>query len=238
MRIEPLGDRALLVHLGDTIDATTLERVRVGRARVAALPGVRDVVAGYATLAVHYDPRTVADAARDVASPHAAMAAAVERALAGDAGRAADAPQQVEIAVRYGGVHGPDLEDVARHHGIDADEVVARHVAGSYVVHMIGFVPGFPYLGGLDPRLATPRRATPRTLVPAGSVGIGGAQTGVYPIASPGGWQLIGRTPLRLFDARREPPALLRVGDTVRFRAIGDAELAALDAGLDVAAAR
>lgn len=221
MRIEPLGDRALLVHLGDTIDEATLERVREGRARLATLPGVRDVVAGYATIAVHYDPRLAPGGGL---APHDAMVAAVQRALATESRAATGAPRLVEIPVRYGGADGPDLEEVARHHGIDAGEVVARHVAPTYVVHVVGFVPGFPYLGGLDPRLATPRRATPRTLVPAGSVGIGGSQTGVYPIASPGGWQLIGRTPLRLFDARREPPALLRVGDQVRFRAVDAAD--------------
>jgi KipI family sensor histidine kinase inhibitor len=102
-----------------------------------------------------------------------------------------------------------------------ADEVVRRHAAGDYVVHMVGFLPGFAYLGGLDPRLATPRRATPRTVVPAGSVGIGGQQTGVYPMDSPGGWHLIGRTELRLFDPRRDPPTLLRAGDRVRFRPLG-----------------
>jgi inhibitor of KinA len=238
MRIEPLGDRALLVHLGDTIDEATLERVREGRARLAPLPGVRDVVAGYATLAVHYDPRLVAGAGRTSReTAHATMEAMVERALAAGGRAAPEAPRLVEVPVRYGGADGPDLDEVARHHGIDAGEVVARHVEGTYVVHVIGFVPGFPYLGGLDPRLATPRRATPRTLVPAGSVGIGGAQTGVYPIASPGGWQLIGRTPLRLFDARRDPPALLRVGDRVRFRAVDAAEMAEIERAVSARAA-
>ena len=224
MRIEPLGDRALLVHLADTPDAATLERVREGRARLAAVAGVRDVVAGYTTLAVHYDPR--------IAGTHAAVVAMVERTLSGGDARAPDAARLLEIPVRYGDAYGPDLEEVARHHGIDVTEVVGRHAAATYVVHVIGFVPGFPYLGGLDPRLTTPRRATPRTVVPAGSVGIGGAQTGVYPIASPGGWRLIGRTPLHLFDAGRQPPALLRVGDRIRFRPIGDAEYAGIERGL------
>ena len=120
----------------------------------------------------------------------------------------------------YGGEYGPDLEAVAVHAGLSPDAVVARHAAGDYSVAMLGFAPGFPYLLGLDPALHAPRRTDPRTRVPAGSVAIGGAQTGIYPRELPGGWNLIGRTPLPLFDPRREPPALLAAGDRVRFRAI------------------
>ena len=119
--------------------------------------------------------------------------------------------------MRYGGEDGPDLADVAAHCGLSADEVVQRHTQAEYVVYFIGFQPGFAYLGGLDDALHTPRRAEPRVAVPAGSVGIGGAQTGIYPLATPGGWQLIGRTALRLFDPQAEPPTLLAPGDRVRF---------------------
>ncbi|HET9482549.1 MAG TPA: 5-oxoprolinase subunit PxpB, partial [Xanthomonadales bacterium] len=129
-------------------------------------------------------------------------------------------PRTVVIPVCYGGDSGPDLDAVAKHTGLSAHDVVARHAAGDYRVAMLGFQPGFPYLIGLDPALATPRHATPRPRVAAGSVGIGGAQTGVYPREAPGGWQLIGRTPLALFDAARKPPALLAPGDRVRFEAI------------------
>jgi KipI family sensor histidine kinase inhibitor len=123
----------------------------------------------------------------------------------------------IEIPVAYGGVDGPDLEVVARHCGLTNTEIVARHSAADYVVYFLGFQPGFAYLGGMDPSLATPRRAEPRTIVPAGSVGIGGMQTGVYPAATPGGWQIIGRTAITLFNPEAQPPALLQAGDRVRF---------------------
>jgi KipI family sensor histidine kinase inhibitor len=123
--------------------------------------------------------------------------------------------------VTYGGKHGPDLGDVAKHGGLSVDEVVRRHTQAEYVVYFIGFQPGFAYLGGLDASLHTPRRAAPRVAVPAGSVGIGGAQTGIYPLATPGGWQLIGHTALPLFDPQAEPPTLLAPGDRVRFVAAG-----------------
>lgn len=123
----------------------------------------------------------------------------------------------VVIPVCYGGEFGPDLEEVARFHGMTEDEVIAIHAQGRYRVYMIGFAPGFAYLGGLSPEIATPRRATPRTHVPAGSVGIAGNQTGVYPLATPGGWQIIGRTPLALFRPHHEEPSLLRAGDIVQF---------------------
>ncbi|MGH8111030.1 MAG: 5-oxoprolinase subunit PxpB [Rhodanobacteraceae bacterium] len=132
-----------------------------------------------------------------------------------------DAARPIEIPVCYGGESGPDLEAVARHAEIDPDQVVARHVAIEYTVAMLGFAPGFPYLLGLDAALHVPRRANPRTRVPAGSVAIGGAQTGIYPGELPGGWNLIGQTPLVLFDPQREPPCLLAPGDRVRFRAVG-----------------
>lgn len=225
-RIEPLGDRAIVVHLGETIDDETFGRVRAAADRLALAPpgGVTDVVPGFATVTVHYEPRLVA--VRPGGLPYAAMAAELETLFESLGAASTTESRNVEIPVRYGGEHGPDLDELARRHGLAPDEVVAIHCAAEYVVHLIGFVPGFPYLAGLDERLATPRRDSPRVAVPAGSVGIGGRQTGVYPIESPGGWHLIGRTPRRLFDAGREPPALLRVGDRVRFRAVSDAEYA------------
>jgi inhibitor of KinA len=134
----------------------------------------------------------------------------------------------VELPVCYCGELAPDLEEVARHANLSSGEVVTLHTATLYTVQMIGFTPGFPYLAGLDARLAVPRRAEPRLRVPAGSVGIGGEQTGVYPMATPGGWNLIGATPLSLFDPAREPAALLRIGDRVRFIAISRGEYDAM----------
>jgi KipI family sensor histidine kinase inhibitor len=127
------------------------------------------------------------------------------------------AGRQIEVPVSYGGDNGPDLDDVARHTGLTPAEVVQQHTEGEYIVYLLGFLPGFAFLGGLAPALATPRRAEPRTAVPAGSVGIGGEQTGVYPLVSPGGWQLIGHTSVRLFDPQAAEPTLLRPGDRVRF---------------------
>jgi KipI family sensor histidine kinase inhibitor len=206
----PLGDSALLLTLGSAIDPGVNDRIHLLARAVAraALPGISGVVPSYASLAVHFEPR-VWDHAR------------LERALREVEAGATEAapPRTIVLPVRYGGDEGPDLEAVAGHCGLGPAEVVARHCAGVYRVHFLGFAPGFPYLGGLDPALATPRRAVPRTRVPAGSVGIAGPQTGIYPLETPGGWQIIGRTPLVLFDPLREEPCLLRAGDLLRFEA-------------------
>lgn len=209
-RIEPLGDGALLLRLGDAVDDNLNARVHAVAAtlRDARIPEIVDIVPTYAALAVYLTPMSEA------------RWAWVEEHVLACAHR--PQPQQgkarwVEIPVRYGGEEGPDLREVAQQAGISPEEVVHRHTASLYRVHFVGFSPGFPYLGGMDPTLATPRRSTPRSRVPAGSVGIGGEQTGVYPQDSPGGWNLIGRTNLRLFDPDADPPCLLLPGDRVRF---------------------
>ncbi len=214
MRIEPLGDCAALISFGERIDEGMHRLVRAACARLEAepVPGATELVPAFTTVAVCYDPARVGSAA-----PYRTVAAALAARLAGLEADAAVPARTVEIPVRYGGAAGPDLAQVAAHAGMAPAEVVRLHAAGEYLVHMIGFAPGFPYLGGLDSRLHCPRREVPRTAVPAGSVGIGGSQTGIYPLESPGGWQLIGRTPLVLFDPSRDPPALLRAGDRVRF---------------------
>lgn len=212
MLISPLGDSAVVIRLGDGIDAAM-----TGRARALArnleenpLPGLTDVVPAFASVAVFFQQPI-----SDLPALEQDVAARVTRI---ESGETSVAPvRTLEIPVCYGGEWGPDLEAVARHTGLSGEQVVATHYGGDYLVHAIGFLPGFPYLGGLPATLATPRRSTPRPKVPAGSVGIGGAQTGVYPLASPGGWNLIGRTPLPLFDATRPEPALLQAGDRVRF---------------------
>jgi KipI family sensor histidine kinase inhibitor len=149
------------------------------------------------------------------------MANEIARRAASLSGRPEPTPRSFEISVRYGGPHGPDLDDVARGVGLTADEVVARHAAAHYDVCFIGFSPGFPYLAGLPERLHTSRRGTPRTHVLAGSVAIAGAQAGIYSVASPGGWNVIGRTDFILFDPNREKPAALASGDRIRFRVVG-----------------
>ena len=221
MTILPLGDAAAVLHLDGPIDAVMAARVHALARVIARRPpvGVTDVVPAFASVAVYFDPVRSAKF-EDLRLELETLATTQVEVLAG-----ADAVRVVEVPVAYGGEHGPDLESVAANCGLTTDEVIALHAAGDYLVHAIGFAPGFPYLGGLDPRLATPRRASPRASVPGGSVGIGGAQTGVYPFVTPGGWNLIGRTPLALFDPGREPAALLRTGDRVKFRAVPSSEV-------------
>jgi inhibitor of KinA len=228
MRVLPLGDASLLIELGHDIDIDTHRRVRAvfDALAAAAIPGVIDIVPAYTGVAVHYDPLRFVRERTDPAGeavPYDAVRRAVVHVLDEPELVSPGPGRVVEIAVRYGGEAGPDLEHVARHAGLTAEEVVALHAAAEYTVYMIGFTPGFPYLGGLPAQLATPRRSSPRLAVPAGSVGIAGAQTGIYPLSTPGGWQIIGRTDERLFRPDRDPPTLLRIGDRVRFIAGGDA---------------
>jgi KipI family sensor histidine kinase inhibitor len=208
--IRHASDHTLLVGFGDAISPEIHDRVR--RAfhvlSSASLPGVSNLHPGYASVLVTYDPLAVGGDELE-----RSVCGCVERASAFELPE----PRRVEIPVRYGGVDGPDLAEVAAACGLDPEEVVREHAAGEYLVYFLGFSPGFPYLGGLPARIAAPRRATPRKRVSAGSVAIGGAQTGVYPLTSPGGWQLIGRTRLQLFDPARVPAALLAAGDRVRF---------------------
>jgi KipI family sensor histidine kinase inhibitor len=217
--IEALGEAALLLRLGDRAESALAARVQALAAALRAQPlqGLIDLVPAYASLALHFDPLRVD------ASKVADWLRAAQRRLKDDT-QPADTPRRVEIPVCYGGDYGPDLSEVANQLGLTEAEIIARHSGGDYIVAMLGFLPGFPYLLGLDPSLAVPRLATPRAEVKAGSVGIGGAQTGIYPQSSPGGWRLIGRTPESLFDARRTPPSLLQPGDRVRFVAIDPGE--------------
>ena len=231
MRFSPLGDHAVMITLGDTIDEPT--HPAGAHAVTAALdanrpPAVVDLVAAFASVAVHYDPAQVApNPANPGDSPYHAMVRILERALSDSRDRPLPPPRVVEIPVCYGGDFGPDLEEVAARHGLRPDQVVEIHASGDYLVYMVGFMPGFAYLGGLPERIETPRRASPRRAVPAGTVGIGGEQTGVYPLESPGGWNLIGRTPLKVFDIIRAEPILMATGDRVRFRAISTVPISA-----------
>ncbi len=220
---EPLAEDALLLRFGESIDAAVNARVQLAarKLRAANLPGVVDIAPAYASLLLRFDPFARGDARGRGEPPHARLPGEIKTILRQPQSPDARAPtRMIEIPVCYGGDCGPDLADVAAHAGIAPDEVIACHAAAEYTVAMLGFAPGFPYLLGLDAALHVPRRANPRTRVPAGSVAIGGAQTGIYPGELPGGWHLIGRTPLVLFDPSRDPPALLAPGDRVRFRAI------------------
>ena len=222
MRVLPLGDASLLIELGDSIDDATHAQVRAAFDALtgAALPGVIDIVPAYTGIAVHYEPLLFAHAG---AAPYENARRAVVHVVDGMGAVPVEPGPVVEIAVRYGGADGPDLEHVAHGAGLSAADVVALHAGAEYTVYMIGFTPGFPYLGGLPSRLATPRRASPRQAVPAGSVGIAGSQTGIYPLRTPGGWQIIGRTDERLFRPELDPPTLLHIGDRVRFLDVSEA---------------
>ncbi len=219
----PLGDTAAFIQLGDRIDRDTFRRIRAlaDHLDLHSLRGMIEYVPAFTTLAVYYDPLVISfhDVAADLAG------AAAESVPTNE-----PHSQTVEIPVCYGGEFGPDLEHVATHSSLSPEQVVAIHSGAEYLVHMLGFTPGFPYLGGMSSKIATPRRDSPRLKVPAGSVGIAAEQTGVYPLATPGGWQLIGRTPLALFRPVEDPPTLLRAGDIVRFRPITPNEFKALSA--------
>lgn len=209
--IAPLGDNAITLTFGSRVAPEIQRQVRfvAERIRAAGIDGVREVVAAYTALTVFYDPLQMRYDALETRLLQLAVATGGDIVL--------PAPREFHFRVRY---DGEDLAGVAERTGLSVAEVVARHAAPWYEVGLVGFAPGFAYLGALDPTLVLPRRAEPRPRVPAGAVAIGGAHTGVYPFATPGGWHLIGRTDAVLFDPHRAAPALLRVGDHVRFEPV------------------
>jgi inhibitor of KinA len=212
----PLGDSAVTIRLGTEIDRALARRVRdlAERVRAAEIPWVREVVGAYAALTVWYDPLRT-----DYASVVGALTPIVqaEQAAATEGSAVRRTPRERVVPVVY---DGPDLEEVARRTGLDRSAVIERHSNRWYDVYFVGFVPGWGYLGDLDPALVLPRRDEPRPRVPAGSVAIAGTQTGVYPLVTPGGWHLIGWTPTVFFDPKSDPPALLAAGDRVRFEPV------------------
>jgi KipI family sensor histidine kinase inhibitor len=213
-----MGDRSLLVELGGNISPEVNRRVQelMLRLRRAWLPGVREFAPAYRSLLVVFDPLVI---------PPAVLKARITE-VAAEAGSSGLPPAKaITVPVFYGGDYGPDLEWVSGHLGIPAGEVVRLHSEAVYRVYMIGFTPGYPYLGELPAALAIPRRSTPRTRVPKGSVGIAQRQTGIYPVESPGGWQIIGWTPIELFDPNRRLPSLLEMGDRVKFEAVRPVEI-------------
>jgi inhibitor of KinA len=207
------GEAALVVEFGEAIDPAINRRVHdlLLAIEAARVPGVRDLVPTYRSLLVSYDPRqSTFDTLR------AAIASLTDR----PAGTGRTTSRIVEIPTAYGGEFGPDLAFVAAHNNLTEADVVSIHTGTDYLVYMMGFSPGFTYLGGMSERIAAPRLKTPRTAIPAGSVGIAQQQTGIYPVESPGGWQLIGRTPVSLFDPSRVPPVVVEAGDYLRFRSV------------------
>lgn len=217
----PAGERALVLDFGNVIDDAVNDRVTAYRAGIekARIPGILEVVPTYRSLLVLYDPciiryDSLKEKLRAVSSSGTGAAGGVLRLLS--------------VPCLYGGEAGPDLSALSSMTGLPEEEIVRLHSAPDYKIYMLGFLPGFVYLGGLDSRICAPRLSTPRTRIPAGSVGIGGSQTGVYPVDSPGGWRLIGKTPLRFYDPAGDPPILCRAGDRIRFRPVGADEYEAI----------
>ena len=226
-KILSCGECAVTVEFSRQINS------RAGAAAIALaaqlrqrdVAGICEIIPTYRSVTICYDPLIISykDLKRLVASciRHSHASAQEGAAI-----------QRFYIPVCYGGAFGPDLEYIAWRTGLDPQEVVRRHISREYPINMIGFLPGFPYLSGLDASIAAPRLENPREQIPAGSVGIGGSQTGVYPIASPGGWRLIGRTPVRLYDPHRNPPVLYRAGDRIRFCPVSEQEYHEIEAAV------
>lgn len=225
----PLGDRALLIEVGDQADPATVARIRALANHLAQLrlPGVFDYVPALCTIGVHYDPEQWRDES-EAHTPYELLVARIQQALPDLASLAASEGPLRQIPVCYEADFGSDLSVLADAHQLSVEQVIQIHSAAIYTVYMIGFAPGFAYLGPLDERLALPRRETPRARVPAGSVAVANQYTGIYPADLPGGWHIIGRTPLQLFDPSHQQPSLLAAGDRVQFEPIGAADFRAL----------
>ena len=216
-RIREAGDSVLILELDERLDpAINAQAILIGESiRTSTLPGLLDVVSGYRSVAVYFDPlRVNLDSLVDTME---------------QAGRAASVPSlaahpPITVPACYEGACAPDIGEVAEFAGCSADEVIRLHTSRAYRVFMLGFLPGFPYMGIVDERIGAPRRSTPRVRVPAGMVGVAGRQTGIYPTEAPGGWRLIGQTPLRPFDLKRPVPFLFKPGDIVRFEAVSFSE--------------
>lgn len=209
-RFLPAGDKGVVIEFGNSISKEINKKIRSLMLAIeqAELPGIMELIPTYRSLLVLYEP---------LAWKYGDLILQLEKIEANLGALKLPEPQVILLPVVYGGEYGPDLNFVSEHAKLTPEEVIKIHTGTDYLIYMLGFTPGFPYLGGMDERIATPRLQTPRTKIPAGSVGIAGSQTGVYPIESPGGWQIIGRTPVKLFDPAREKPVLLQAGNYVRF---------------------
>lgn len=216
--ISPVGDCAISIDFGQVIDPKINRHIRqtIERIQELKLDGITELVPTYCALLIQYDAMLYSYS--DICN---LMEPLLEPSVTNDAN---DRVTVIEIPTVYGGEFGPDLGFVASHNNLSEDEVVSIHSGTDYLVYMLGFIPGFTYLGGMDPRIATPRLSSPRTLIPAGSVGIAGEQTGTYPSDSPGGWQIIGRTPVTMYDMSKKQAALLSAGDYVRYVPIAEVE--------------
>ena len=222
-KILPCGECAVTVEFSREIDPRAGDAaVRLaGELRSRNTAGILEIIPTYRSVTVCYDPFILS--LKELKK----VTAACMRSARGT--EQSESKRRFYIPVCYGGRFGMDLEYIARETGLDMREIVRRHISREYPINMIGFLPGFPYLSGMDETIAVPRLENPRERIPAGSVGIGGKQTGVYPIASPGGWRLIGRTPVRLYDPHRNPPVLYKAGDRIRFYPVSEQEYARIE---------
>lgn len=221
IRYYPQGDRAITIHFGNEIHKSIHQQVKAFTKFIESkpFPGMLEVTPSFTSVTLFYEPTKI-EVKTPNQSPYEEVVKILKVKLSTLSLPTNQTSKIVTIPVCYGGEYGPDLQDVANYHHLTQQQIINIHSKQEYLVYMIGFAPGFPYLGGMSKEIATPRKATPRLTIPAGSVGIGGEQTGVYPIESPGGWQLIGRTPLQLFHQEAKQPSLLRAGDVVRFEPI------------------
>ncbi len=226
LTIYPLSENAITLQFGTGISVDILSQVTIVNQLIQEkpFPGFITTVPAYGTLTVYYDLLQVFKSNLDGLHGFQKVSNYLLSLTVPDHESTETMKPPIIIPVCYGHSYGPDLDEVAAMHKLSTDEVINIHSAATYTVYMIGFVPGFAYLGGMDKALASPRKATPRAAVPAGSVGIAGEQTGVYPLQTPGGWQIIGRTPLSMFDVTRNQPSLLKAGDLVKFEAITESE--------------
>lgn len=230
-QLYPLGDQAIVVEFGDEISLEFYSGVQqLSKLLESKKPEwLVEYVPAYTTVTLFYNPFLAMNDNRSSIMPYEVIANEIDQLLSRSSVNEPKKSRTVEIPVCYGGELGPDLGHVASYNHMTEDEVVEIHTSGDYIVYMLGFAPGFPYIGGMSDRIATPRRASPRVEIPARSVGIAGGQTGVYPIETPGGWQLIGRTPLSLFQLNKKPPTLLQAGDRVCFKKISYEEFRHLE---------
>ncbi|WP_342647991.1 5-oxoprolinase subunit PxpB [Mucilaginibacter sp. CSA2-8R] len=222
LKLYSLSEKAITINFGDSISADLLTQITAVNQLVQEqpFPGMITTVPAYSTLTVYFDPLQVYKSTLDGWRCLDKVGNYILSLSLTDRQSTLNTIAPIIIPTCYGGSYGPDLEAVAAMHHLSSEAVISIHSAAAYIVYMIGFVPGFAYLGGMDKILASPRKATPRAAVPAGSVGIAGEQTGVYPLDTPGGWQIIGRTPLSMFDTDRTQPSLLKAGDRVQFKPI------------------
>ncbi len=222
LSIYPISEKAVTIAFGSSISEELMHRINQFNILVHDHPfeGLQTTVPAYCTLSVFFDPVKVLKSTLQGSTCLEKVTYYLEQLNEKEITFTVSEPRTVIIPVCYGGDMGPDLEDVAISNKLTAEEVINEHTSTTYLVHMIGFVPGFAYLGGMNPTIAAPRKATPRVAVPAGAVGIAGMQTGIYPLQTPGGWQIIGQTPVKMFDPNRPAPALLKAGDRVQFKRI------------------